>query len=199
MKKILLLVLSLISLQLSAQQETLFDDLEVLGAFGGPILEVGSINGEVGADVGGGGALILNRFFFGGYGMGTEYPEYSIEDGENAGDYNIQFRHGGLWFGATSKTGKLVHFYSSLKVGWGRTRLKSDGDTIFSDRTFVLTPEAGFEVNVTDFFKLGFTAGYRWVDGINQLPGLESNDFSSPVGTLTFRFGGFGDDWDWDW
>jgi len=62
-----------------------------------------------------------------------------------------------------------------------------------------LTPEAGVEVNVTNFFKLGLTGGYRWVNGINQLPGLENNDFSSPVGTITFRFGGFGDDWDWDW
>lgn len=199
MKKILLLVLSLVSLQLSAQQETLFDDLEVLGAFGGPILEIGSINGEIGADVGGGGALILNNLFIGGYGMGTEYPEYSIKDGEAAGDYNIQFRHGGLWFGATSRTSKLTHFYSSLKIGWGKTRLRTDGETAFSDRTFVLTPEAGVEVNITSFFKLGLTGGYRWVNGINQLPGLENNDFSSPVGTITFRFGGFGDDWDWDW
>lgn len=202
MKKFLAIVLSLLCVQLYAQEETLFSDLEVIGAFGGPLIEIGSINGEVGADVGGGGALVLNDFFLGGYGMGTDYPEYSIAEGPDAGDYNIKFKHGGLWFGFTQRQFKLVHFYSSVKLGWGRTQLREDRETRYTDRIFALVPEAGIELNVAPFFKIGFTGGYRWVNGIDKLPGLGNEDFSSPVGIINFRFGGFGNtgDWgDWNW
>lgn len=200
MNKILTLLFCLSVWSLSAQQETLFDNLDVIGGFGSPIVEIGSINGEVGADVGGGGALVLDRLFIGGYGMGTDYPEYTIDDGENAGQYNIRFKHGGLWFGYVTEQSRLVHFYSSLKIGWGKSQLRVDKDALFSDRNFVMTPEAGIEINLTDFFKLGLTGGYRWVNGITKLPGLDNESFSSPVGILTFRFGGFGDyDDDWDW
>lgn len=198
MKKIFTLLFGLLSFSLAAQEETLFDDLEVLGAFGSPILEIGSINGETGSDVGGGGALILNNLFLGGYGMGTDYPEYEIKAGADAGLYNIKFGHGGLWLGYVPNQYKLAHFYSSVKIGWGKARLRQDKETRFTDRVFVLLPEAGIEFNVTSFFKLSLTGGYRWVNGISKLPGLENEDFSSPVGILTFRFGGFGDDWgDW--
>ncbi|GJM35016.1 MAG: hypothetical protein DHS20C18_40170 [Saprospiraceae bacterium] len=199
MKKVFTLVICALSLQLSAQHETLFGDLDVIGAFGGPIVEISKIGEDVGADVGGGGALILNNLFLGGYGMGTEYPDYEIVGGENAGQYNIKFGHGGLWFGYVAKQSKLVHFYSSFKLGWGKARLRQDKETIFSDRIFAMTPEIGFEVNLTDFFKLSIGGGYRWVNGVSKLPGLDNDAFSSPVGILTFRFGGFGDDWDWDW
>lgn len=196
------LSLLLVGWQARAQHETLFDDFSSFGAFGGPIVEISSINGEVGADVGGGGALILDDLFIGGYGMGTSYPETTINqevDGEFRDViYDIRLKHGGLWFGYTPNQGKVWHPYGSLKVGWGKTQLLNDRFDTPTDRIFVLTPEIGMEVNLTRFFKLGFTAGYRWVNGVSRLPTLTDSDFSSPTGTLTFRFGGFGDDWDWD-
>lgn len=201
MKSLFTLLITLLSFQfLVAQHESLFDDMEVLGAFGGPIVEMSSINGQVTADVGGGGAIIFDKFFFGGYGMGTKFPQYEIPKGElYEGMYDIKFGHGGLWFGYTHNTHKIAHFYSSLKLGWGKARLKMDGDNIFSDRHFALTPEIGFEMNVADFFKIGFTGGYRWVNGINTLPGISDEDFNSFTGIITLRFGGFWNDWeDWD-
>ncbi len=199
MKKVFTLLACFAALQLSAQHETLFGDLDVIGAFGGPIVEISQIGEDVGADVGGGGALILNNLFLGGYGMGTDYPDYEIVGGENAGQYNIKFGHGGLWFGYVAKQSKLIHLYSSFKLGWGKARLRQDKETIFSDRVFVMTPELGVEINLTGFFKLSLTGGYRLVNGVSKLPGLNNDSFNSPVGILTFRFGGFGDDWDWDW
>lgn len=202
MRTFFITALLLAGLQAYAQHETLFDDFSSFGAFGGPIVEIGSINGEVGADVGGGGALILDDLFIGGYGMGTSYPEITIEqeiDGEVQDViYDIRLKHGGLWFGYTPRQAKVWHPYGSLKVGWGKSSLLHDRLDIPSDRIFVLTPEIGMEVNLTRFFKLGITAGYRWVNGVNRLPNLDDGDFSSPTGALTFRFGGFGDDWDWD-
>lgn len=194
MKKLLPVLFLLGTITLVAQQETLFDDFDIRGAFGGPILEIGKIAGETGADVGGGGALLINNFFLGGYGMGTSYPDARI----NNTNYNVRFKHGGLWLGYTLKEHKVAHLYSSVKIGWGRAQLRRDGETEFSDRHFVLTPELGLEINVFDWFKLGLTGGYRWVNGINALPDLNNEDFSSPVGILTFRFGGFDDEHDWD-
>lgn len=178
-----------------AQTQTLFDDLDIIGAFGGPIVEVGRIHGEVGADVGGGGALVLNNIFIGGYGLGTSYPEITLENV----DYDIRFRHGGLWLGFLGNQDKLIHFYSSARLGWGKAQIRGDGPAVASDRLFALTPELGFEVNLTSFMKMSITGGYRWVNGVNKLNVLDDDDFSSPIGMITFRFGAFSNDWDMDW
>ncbi len=198
MKTIFTSLLCLLAFAAFSQEETLFDDLEIIGAFGGPLIDIGKINGEVGASVGGGGALVLNNIFIGGYGVGTDFPEYEITAGEDKGFYNIRFRHGGLWLGYVPMQHKVVHFYGSAKIGWGKGRLRTDNDTRFSDRVFVMTPELGVDINVTSFLKISLTGGYRWVNGVTQLPGLDNADFSSPIGGITFRIGGFGyDDWDW--
>lgn len=54
-------------------------------------------------DVGGGGVIIFDEFFIGGYGMGIDYLEVSFEieiDGELIEiDVDIDFGYGGFWFG----------------------------------------------------------------------------------------------------
>ncbi len=176
-----------------AQQETLFGDVEVIGGFGGPFIEFGSINGQFGADVGGGGAVILDQFFIGGYGQGTDFADATFDNK----DWNIKYGHGGLWFGYVQQQNRLLHLFSSLKVGWGRMRLSTPDTPQIKDRLFVLTPELGAEVNLTDFFRLSFTAGYRVVSGVSKPETLDNSDFSSPVGILTFRFGGYDDSSGW--
>jgi hypothetical protein len=177
-----------------AQTQTLFNNLEVTGIFGSVIVETGSINDEIGADVGGGGALVMDPIFIGGYGMGTKYPTHEIMNGENAGQYDVKFGHGGLWLGVVPNSEKLIHFYGSTKIGWGKARLRQDKDNIFTDRVFVITPELGFEVNLTQYLKMSITGGYRWVNGVTQLQELENGDFSSPLGIISFHIGGFSDD-----
>jgi hypothetical protein len=181
---------------LFAQHESLFDDWENLGGFGGPILEFSSINGQLTADVGGGGALIFDEFFLGGYGMGTDYPEIVITreiDGEILDiDYNIDFGHGGLWMGYVQQVERKTHLYTDLKIGWGQAELEHEEFRLPSDRIFVLTPSAGIELNMTSYFKIALTGGYRFVRGVSRLPDLNNQDFSSPTGSITFRFGWFG-------
>lgn len=181
---------------LSAQHETLFSNLDVTGAFGSVLIEGGDINGEIGADVGGGGALVMSPLFIGAYGMGTKYPVHTVPEGSDieAGDYDLKFGHGGLWLGYAPKSDKLLHFYSSAKIGWGKTRLREDKKNVVIDRHFVMLPEIGFEINLTEYMKMSFTGGYRFVNGITQIPGLENEDLSSPVGLISFRIGGFTDD-----
>lgn len=193
MKNSLLLLLIGFCCTLSAQHETLLGDVNSISGFGGPLVEIGSINGEVGADVGGGGAIIFDNLFLGGYGLGSSYPEININDEL----YEIRFKHGGFWLGYVAKPNKVAHLYSSLRIGWGKAQLRQDKDAIFSDRLFTMTPELGVEINLTRFMKLGISGGYRWVNGVN-LDVLDSGDFSSPVGLLTFRFGSFDENWDLD-
>ncbi|MEZ4984626.1 MAG: hypothetical protein R2795_06275 [Saprospiraceae bacterium] len=193
-KMVLFLMLSMAAITLYAQEETLFNNLDVTGAFGSVIVETGTINGEIGADVGGGGALVMSPIFVGGYGMGTDYPVHTIKEGNLAGDYDLKFGHGGLWLGVAPNAHKLIHFYGSTKIGWGKARLRQDKENILIDRVFVLTPELGFEVNLTEWLKMSVTGGYRWVNGVSRLPELANNNFSSPLGLITFRIGGFDDD-----
>ncbi|MBR9922695.1 MAG: hypothetical protein GYB31_17835 [Bacteroidetes bacterium] len=183
----------------TAQTETLFNNVEVNGAFGGPMVEFSEINGQTGVSIGGGGALVLNTFFIGGYGIGGQFADVLIEEDRRF----IDFGHGGFWLGYTYKPHKLIHLYSDVKLGWGKARIKEFRDdddefSIYSDPFFAVTPQIGLELNITDWLKVGFTGGYRFVSGIDELPvGLGEDQFNSPMGTITFRVGGF-DEGGWD-
>jgi len=171
------------------QSETLFGNATSFGGFGGPMIEFSNINGTVVGDVGGGGALVINDFFVGGYGFGNDAASVDIDNEL----YDIDFGHGGLWFGYTHKQHKLVHLYTSFRVGWGEVELLLDDRKVFDDDFLTLAPEAGVELNITSWFKLGLSGGYRYVSGVEDLPNLANEDFSGMFGALTFRFGGFGD------
>lgn len=171
----------------TAQQETLFSNVTDISGFGGPFIEVSSINGQVGGDVGGGGALILDNFFIGGYGQGTDHANVELDNI----DWKINFNHGGLWFGYVHKDYKLIHLFSTLRLGWGKVKLSAEDLENQEDRIFSVIPELGIEVNLTSFFRLGVTGGYRMVSGVTTIDGIDNNDINSFVGILTFRFGGF--------
>jgi len=66
---IIMLLLCLGSFNLEAQKtETLFGRAKSIGAFGGPIVEYHYSGNDVDVLAGGGGALIINDFWIGGYG-----------------------------------------------------------------------------------------------------------------------------------
>jgi hypothetical protein len=164
------------------------------GGFGGPIMEISNITGVNGVTVGGGGAAIIGEFFFGGFGQGTGEGEAVF----NNELYDVTLGVGGFWLGYTPRSHKLLHPYSSLKIGWGGVNmdLENDNDNRedFNSSITLIQPEVGLELNITRWFRLAMTGGYRYVSGINNLPGdLSNEDFRSFIGNLTFRFGGFPD------
>ncbi|MEM1320348.1 MAG: hypothetical protein AAGG75_08825 [Bacteroidota bacterium] len=199
MKKLSLLffVFAICSNLLAQEQETLFRKARVVGAFGGPIVEIGSYDGETGTAIGGGGGLIIDNFFLGGYGLGgTNITEQLFDS--NGDNFSLDIGHGGLWLGFTYKQYKLLHLFSSVKLGWGGVGIEfDDGGPDYDDGIFVVTPELGLELNIFRFFKISATAGYRYVDGIRADGTLDDDHFNGMVGTLTFRFGGFGNWRDW--
>ena len=195
MKKNFTIILAMfLAISLSAQTETLFNRTTVIGGFGGPITEFGQFNGEFIVSSGGGGGVILDDFFIGGYGMGTMEVNDKNTTSQNL---NLQMGHGGFWLGYTYKTDKLVHVFASTKLGWGNIEIDvTEGfDNYAKDNIFVITPEVGVEVNLFRWFKLAGTVGYRAVTGFNSIDEYKNSDFSGVAGTLTLRFGGFGD-WD---
>lgn len=195
---ILFFALCLSGLSLFGQkQETLFGKSRVVGAFGAPIVEYNFANDDTQVSVGGGGAVIIGNFFLGGYGMGSTNNTW-INDVE---PFKIELGHGGFWVGGTYPSHKLVHFFSSAKIGWGAVNIEFYDDNVrVDDNVFVFEPEAGIEVNIFKWFRIATTAHYRWVDGINPtVAGVDRNYYNGFGANLTFRLGGFGSNWQsWD-
>lgn len=193
MKYIALFLLVFCTVPLSAQgnEEVVFDRVTIQGGFGGPIIEMTSIDDQAGVLFGGGGGVILNNFFIGGFGQGSGFAEHPIDDRI----YSIQLAYGGLWMGYGTPNNKAIHFFSSLKLGGGSVNIPGDdnGDPLFEENIFVVQPEIGVEINLLKWCRLALTADYRVVGGIqsSRLAGLSNSDFDSPGGTLTLRFGTF--------
>ncbi|MCI5084224.1 MAG: hypothetical protein MRY78_21160 [Saprospiraceae bacterium] len=191
MKKIILsLSFSLLAIALMAQHETLFGNARVVGGFGAPIIEFG-IGNDLNTSIGGGGGIVINNFFLGGYGMGGLDFDRLVDDELT----EIEVGHGGFWLGSTFKPHKILHLYGSARIGWGAVSIPvDDPDFEFNDldKIFVLTPELGVELNVTKWFRVAASGGYRWVTGTNEAFGYNDEDFSGAIATLSFRFGWFG-------
>jgi hypothetical protein len=200
MNKIFILGLFLILPHLIQAQEKEFQTIfhknnnEKLSicAFGGPFMQFTSINKYFALNMGGGGAILINDFFFGGYGVGitNEIPyKYNV-------DSTMGFGHGGLWIGYTFQSRKSIHLSLSAQVGWGSISKKQklpSGDyiKITSDPITTITPVAEIELNMTKFFKLGAGASWSYVSGISDSSPYTSKDFSSPAFFLSLKFGWF--------
>lgn len=181
----------LFSTGLMAQHETLFSRARVVGGFGAPILEMG-INNNLNTSVGGGGGVVINSFFLGGYGLAS----IDFEELFDNGDVEVlNIGHGGFWLGATFEPYKVLHLYTSARLGWGAVNVDlQDNNQRYSDidKIFVATPEIGIELNFTRWFRIAGTAGYRWVNGTREDRGYTDDDFSGAVATVALRFGWFG-------
>ena len=97
---------------LQAQHETLFNQARVVGAFGGPITEYGLSN-DLNTSVGGGGGLIINSFFIGGYGLAAADFDRLYEDGELE---VLDVGHGGIWLGGTYCTWTVVAVFAGAQL-----------------------------------------------------------------------------------
>lgn len=203
MKNYLLILMTLFTVQLFGQSDqTLFNDVKRVGAFGGPIFEYSNFDTDLQTATGGGGAFVLDDFFLGGYGIGdVEFNRAGVEDSREINE-RMKFKHGGFWLGYVPMQNKVIHPYASLRLGWGKARYLKTANVgnaeleEAKDNIFVLSPEAGVELNVFSFFRISATATYRLVNGIEDLPTYDNSDLGSFGAVLTLRFGGFGSYWD---
>jgi hypothetical protein len=179
-----------------AKDEALIRGPVESGGFGGPILKFSGIGDDFAVFVGGRGGWIINHTLTvggGGFGLVNEIEsDYYVD---TYGDHNIvqHMGYGGLILEYVHLSRKLIHPTLAVLVGAGafgyhyRTWLY-DGDV--SDEFFVMEPELNVMLNVSEHFRIGLGASYRWVTGTN-LVGIDDSDLSNLCGNLTLKFGTF--------
>ncbi len=107
--------------------------------------------------------------------------------------------HGGFWLGYVTPQRSAVHLFTSVKAGWGAVNIEFDDEFDYEDAFFAVTPEAGLEINVFRWFRIGATVGYRFMNGLDESPNFDRDKLEGMTGALTFRIGGFGRDRHRDW
>ena len=172
-----------------SQDETLVGNVNPSGGYGAPTVALTRLNGEPAAMVGGQGGLLLNRrFVLGGAVRGiTPRPTVDLRNRDSGDPASAQLQLG---------------YVGQLVVGGGTVELVDDqsfraGASVSEDSfdragAFVSEVGARAELNVTSFFRIGLSGGYRLVAGGNlEKADVSNGDLSAPYGQLSFRFGSF--------
>ena len=198
-RSLVVLALGMMSLPALAKERTLIGDLEDLehGGFGGPIVRFTQINGHLGVLTGGrGGWIIDHRFVLGGggYGLangieaeGLAPPFQETVGGTVPAVPDLEMGYGGGMLEYIIASDALVHFSVELLVGAGGA---TTADNWKEDAFFVAEPGANLMLNVTDFFRFGAGASYRYVEGLH-FGDIGDDDLSGVTAVLTFKFGKF--------
>ncbi|MDX9758239.1 MAG: hypothetical protein RBU27_03680 [Bacteroidota bacterium] len=207
----LALSLALLTATASAQEqhETLFSSPVEHGGFGGVVTKMTSIRGEMGLMVGGyGGWLIDHRLMLGmgGYGLASSIRARSEAEqtyAPNGERLYVEFGYGGLMLEYILAPHRLVHVNVQALVGAGGVNYREDWYDDFLDDNpdhrhhgrvealFVVEPAVNVELNITDWMRLSAGASYRFVNGIDELRGIEDTDLSGASGQLALKFGAF--------
>ncbi len=195
-KAILLLVILSVFIRAFPQDreyQTIFDNHELrISGMGGPFMQFTAVAGEFAHMMGGGGAVLLNDFFFGGYGLGLTNAIPDYVNGNN--NDRLSLGHGGFWLGYTLLGEKPIHLNFSTMIGWGEFGIMQYNEyyPFLRDKVFVLAPVIEVELNLTNYFRIGAGATYNLITGVDdQLHGYRSSDITSPGGFLSFKFGWF--------
>ena len=197
MKKALFIgILSLMVATLQAQDErefrTILDGKSLhISGFGGPMMQFTTVAGEFGHMMGGGGGVLINDFFFGGYGLGLT-NQIKADASPTDPDDNLQLGHGGFWMGYSLFGTAPIHLSISALAGFGELsfQIPDTYQTRLNDQIFVLTPIVEVEANITQYLRIGAGATYSLYTGV-QLPGYSASNFSTPGAFLSFKFGWF--------
>ncbi len=180
------------------EDETLLNGIQSSGGYGAPTVAVTSINGDAGVMVGGRGGWIINRQFVlggGGHGLATRF-RVPI-DHPTLESALVEFGYGGVLLEYIGAPSELIHYGAELLIGGGDAALVEneyvDHDDHLEEVEFFVTEAGGrVELNVTSFFRLGLSGGYRLAAGDEfDRANLSADDFSGPYGQLSLRFGGF--------
>ena len=164
-----------------AQEETLFGEtgLHLTGAWGGPSYGATFFYKGNGTFTRGGfGGVEFNRTLF--VGLGSEWTKEVAKPGTAQ---SFKFRRQGLMIDFVPLSQKVVHPKVNFWTGKGEVETNGGKDDVF-----VVQPGVGFEVNVFQWWKLGFEGGYRFVTR-TEVEGLENEDLSAFFLNFRLRFG----------
>lgn len=178
-----------------AQEETLINGRIESGGFGGPVLKIGSFNGEAALLMGGRGGWIINHsFIIGGGGYGLVNDVKAKVPGPY-GERYLNFGYGGLELEYISEPNRLINFSIQTLIGagglsWRDPDIRIDMHNNNGDTFFIVEPGINATLNVTTCFRISGGVSYRYISGV-QAPASSNADLSGPSGVLTFRFGKF--------
>jgi len=199
MKKVLLVFAVLyLALPSFAQGEkeyhTIFEGRQLyISGMGGPFMQFTSVAGEFGHMMGGGGAVMINGFFFGGYGLGLTNQIIDYKGGDLS--KQLSLGHGGFWTGYVIGGDRAIHLTVSSLIGFGEFGLTDVNvflPALNPDRFFILSPTLEVEINMARYFRIGAGACYNLYTGIgDSRHSYTSSDLSSPGAFLSFKFGWF--------
>lgn len=183
------------ALLLQAQkEETLFGNTHTRGGFGGVYTIYSRADSDPGNGAGFDGGFILNDVSLGGYFQAEFFGRrHGVYD-----DYNLNLSSIGFLVGYAYPSRKVIHFYTTLKVGAGTAVLARRDNNPFNnqndytDGISTVAPELGAEVNLAHWIRLALTGGYRWVYDVDNLLGFDNSDFNSSFISLKLRLGAFG-------
>jgi hypothetical protein len=178
-----------------AQEETLINGPIENGGFGGPVLKIGSFNGETAILVGGRGGWIVNHSFIiggGGYGLVSNVKAKVLGP---FGERYLNFGYGGLELEYVSNPDRLINFSFQTLIGagglsWRDDEMKAGLHISDTDTFFIVEPGVNATLNVTPYFRISGGVSYRFISGV-QSAASSNPDLSGPSGVLTFRFGKF--------
>ncbi len=175
-----------------------------LNGFGGSDLRIGDFKDERGLLVGAYGGLIINRrYLFGvaGYGIVTKVEFDGMVPGQTeTKSLNLHGGYGGVLVGASIAPREVIHVSIPILLGAGAfevvdknfftNNLPDSEFTIENSVFFVLEPGIEIEFNISNHFRLGFGASYRYITG-TELVNIEDEDVTGGAGMISFRFGRF--------
>jgi hypothetical protein len=119
------------------------------------------------------GARFNDKFLIGIYGVGlmTGLKASDFNSIKPIADYNVSFSQGGFLISFQSKSIKNISFFNTLKIGYGSLFLQSpyfDLDyKLARDEILILTPGFDTEIFITDWVKLNFGVGVRFISGLS--------------------------------
>lgn len=188
MKKYLMPVLTILcfaTFSNAQKDETLIGKtgLKFTGIWGGPNFGLVGFGGETNGMAGGFFGLEFSKSLLLGFG-GSNSSESTTYNG-SLRKYDIDY--GGFLIGYTYQSHRVIHPRVSFMLGSGNLKVKDKPD----DDIFVVQPSAGVEVNLFQWFRMGFEGGYRFVSN-TDLPKPNEGDASAPFAQLSLRFG-----WSW--
>ena len=183
-----------------------------LNTYIGPLVAMSNVEGYSVVDAGvTGGVAINNKFFIGFYGQklltkvpGTDlqtigYPTYT------GGLVNMI--HAGGVLGYIHKTKNVLNWGLSGSAGIGRLQILAKApsskfeNAIYDDMVIILIPKIFLEVNMTSWFKINVSGGYRLTGKVNsyyqnqakeKIPIFDKYGYTKPEISLSLLMGAFG-------
>ncbi len=187
-----LILMSITSMGLFAQDQTLFGSSQRKGVYISPFAEFYSKGNLATTNAGASISAVLDHWTVGLYAVaGADYDE--IIDSEEI--ERLDLAHGGVELAFHTRPCRLLHPFLGTRVGWGVVNLDVQDDNLRAsdiDEVWVIAPQLGLELNLTSYLRVYGYGSYRWVNGVDNTQAFTENDLEGYTWGIGLKLGWFG-------